>query len=142
MSPLSRQSTIFLPPSWTGETNSDPFWIDGVVSTAFYEESLRFFEGIATSLEGPVPLYTDHPLLSLDGDNLPPPPAFFGGIEGIDAISFAFAPSTMSSGAQPDELYVAFSSSCRYRSQLLTAFQSSIQLPSHLLDHLGRAFPG
>ena len=111
MSPSSRQSTIFL----TGEPNSDPFWIDGAACSAFHEETLRLFEGVTMSLERSAPLPTDHPLPSLDYDTPCPPPAFSGGAECADGVSFTFSPSTMSFGVQTDDLYVTFCSSCRYR---------------------------
>ena len=141
MSPLSRQSTIFLPPGWTGEPNSDPFWIDRVASSTFHEETLRLFEGVTMPLGSSAPLSIDHPLPSLDDDNLSPPPALFGGAEGTDGMSFAFPPSTMPFGVQPDELYVTFSSSRRRRSQLLTAFRPIVQLLSCLPGHLRRIVP-
>ena len=126
MSPSSRQSTTFLPPGWTGEPDSDPFWTDGVACSAFYEESLRLFEGVTTSLEGSVPMYTDYPLPSLVDGNLTPPPASFGGADGIDGMFYTFAPSGISFSFQPDELYATFSSSRRYRSHLLTALHPII----------------
>jgi hypothetical protein len=52
MSPLSRQSTIFLQSKLTEELNSELFWIDGAVPSAFHEETIRMFEGAATPLEG------------------------------------------------------------------------------------------
>ena len=111
MSPLSRQPTIFL----TGEPNSDPFWIDRAACSAFHEETLRLFEGVTTSLERSAPLPTDHPLPLLDDDIPGLPPAFSGGTEGADGVPFTFAPSTMSFGVQPDDQYVTFCSSRRYR---------------------------
>ena len=111
MSPLSRQPTIFL----TGEPNSDPFWVDRAACSAFHEETIRLFEGVTTSLERSTPLPTDHPFPPPDDDNSCPPPPFSGGAEGADGGFFTFAPSTMSFGVQPDDQYVTFCSSRRYR---------------------------
>ena len=122
MSSLSRQSTISPPPSWMGEPNSDPLWSDGVMNSALDEEARHLLEEFTTLLESSTPLSAGYPLPSLDGDNTSPPPAFFGGAEGIDGMSSAYPPPAMALSAQPGEQYVTFSSSHHYRSQLLITF--------------------
>ena len=72
MSLLRRQSTIFLQAKLTEELNSEPFWTDEVISSAFHEETLRLFEGAAVSLEGSPAPPTEHLLPLFDDDHLGP----------------------------------------------------------------------
>lgn len=106
-----------------GGLNSDPFWVDGSVSSAFHEETLSLFEGVATSLEPSAPLSVDHPL-PLFNDDYPSPPSTSGGAERVDCVPFNFASSTMSFCVRPVDMYVTSSSYCRYGPQLLTALHS------------------
>ena len=105
MSPLCRQSTVFLQSKLTEEPNSESLWIDRVVSSAFHEDIFSLPEGAATSLEGsPVPP-TAH-LLPLFDDHLGPPS---GDAERVNFAGFTLYAWDMPFGNQPDDLYATFS---------------------------------
>jgi hypothetical protein len=109
MPPLSRQSTIFLQSKLTEELNSELFWIDGGIPSAFHEETIRLFEGAATPLEcSPAPS-TEHLLPLFDDDHLGPPSTASGDAERVNFADFTLYPWPMSFGNQPDDLYAAFS---------------------------------
>ena len=106
MSPLCGQPTVFLQSKLTEELNSESLWIDGVISSAFHEETFSLFEGAATPLEGsPVPP-TAHLLPLFDDDHLGPPS---GDAERVNFADFALYAGAMPFGDQPDDLYATFS---------------------------------
>lgn len=109
MSPLRRQSTIFLLPKSTEELNPGPFWTDGVVSSAFHEDPFGLFEDPPTLLEGPPTLPADRLLPAFDDDNLGPPSAIFADAERVNYAGFASIAYTMPFGSQSDDLYATFS---------------------------------
>jgi hypothetical protein len=109
MSPLCGQSTIFLQSELTEEINSELFWIDGIVGSAFNEDALRLFEGVTTALDSP-PAFPNVQLLpSFEDDHLGPPPAQSGDGDHIDMAGFTANVSSLSLGAGSDDLYVTFS---------------------------------
>lgn len=124
MSPLLRQSTIFLQSELTEELNSDPFWIDGAISSAFHEDTFRLLEGAATPLEGSPALSTANLLPSFENDNLGPPSASCGGSERVNFVEFTSDTCPIPFGIQPDDLYVTFSL-CLLRSIMTTNCSSS-----------------
>ena len=109
MSPLRRQSTIFLQSKLTEELNSESPWIDGVVYSAFQEDPFRTLEGAAAPLEAPPALPTDHPLLSFDDDHFGPPSATSGDAERVGFADFTPDACNMVYSNQPDDLYATFS---------------------------------
>ena len=124
MSPLLRQPTIFLQSKLTEELNSEPFWIDGLISSVFHEDSFRSLEGAATPLEGSPTL---HLLPSFEDDNLGPPSLSSGGAERVNFVGFNSDPCPMPFGIKPDDLYVTFSLSLLL-SITTTHYSSSITL--------------
>ena len=112
MSPLRRQSTIFLPSKLTPEElalNSEHFWIDGAITSALCEDAFRLFEGAATPVEGSPSATTDHLLPSFDDDHLDPPSAPSGDDECVGIVDFAPDSYPIPFGNQPDDLYATFS---------------------------------
>jgi len=109
MSPLRRQSTVFLQSNLTKDPNSEAFWIDGVISSALHEETLGFFGGVTTSLDGSSPLPTDHPLPSFDDDHFGPPSAAAGDVERVSFADFTLNTYAIPFGNQPVDLYATFS---------------------------------
>ena len=119
MSPSTRHTIVFLPSKLTGGLNSDPFWVDEAVCSALYKETVSLFEGVTASLEPSAPPSLDHPLPPFNDDYLSSPSTSSGlGAECFDYATFTFAPSAMSFGVRPDEMYIT--SSHRYRPQSLT----------------------
>jgi hypothetical protein len=106
MSPLCGQSTIFLQSELTEEFNSELFWIDGIVGSAFNEDALRSFEGVTTTLDSPPALPNVHLLPSFEDDYLGSPPAQSGDGEHIDMAGFTANVSNLSLHAGSDDLYV------------------------------------
>lgn len=109
MSPLRRQSTIFLQAKLTEEFNSGSPWIDGVITSAFYNEPSNTLEGTPGPLEDLPALHTDNLLLSYDDDHFGPPTATSGDAERVDFAGFTMDASNMSYCDQPDDLYATFS---------------------------------
>ena len=109
MSPLRWQSTIFLQSTFPEGPNSESLWIDGVIDSAFREDTPRLFERAATPVEAPPALPTDY-LLPFDDDHLGPPPPSFGDVERVDFSDFAPNAYNMPFGVQPDDLYAIFPS--------------------------------
>jgi hypothetical protein len=108
MSPLSRQSTIFLQSKLTEELNSELFWIDGAIASAFYED-IRLFEGVAMPLEGsPVPA-PEHLLPLFDDDLLGPLSATPGDAGRVNFVDFTSNALPMPLGNQPGGLYATLS---------------------------------
>jgi hypothetical protein len=107
MSPLRQQSTVFVPSTFPEGLNSEPFWIDGAVVSAFHEETSRLFERAATPIEAPPALPTDC-LLPFDDDHLGPPPPSFGDVGRVDFSDFAPTAYNRPFGIQPDDLYAIF----------------------------------
>ena len=108
MPPLSRQTTIFLQSKLTEELNSELFWTDGVVSSAFREETLRLFEGSATPLEASPTLPISHLLSLSDDEYLGPHSVASDDAERVNFVGFTSDACTMPYVDQPDELYATF----------------------------------
>ena len=108
MSPLRRQSTIFLQSKLTEELNSEHFWIDGTVVSALCNDAFQLFEGAVAPVEDS-PSTTDHPLLSFDDDHLDPPSVSSGDDEYVGFMNFTPDPHPIPFGNQPDDLYATFS---------------------------------
>jgi len=109
MSPLRRESTIFLLSRLTEELNSESFWIDRTIDSAFHEETFRLLEGAATPLEGLPTLPTNHLLPSFDDDHLGPPSASPPDAERVNFVDFTSDVCPMPFGFQPGDLYATFS---------------------------------
>jgi len=106
MSPVYRQSTVFVQPRLTEEPNSESFWVDGAISSALREYIFCLPEGAAIPLEGsPVPP-TVH-LLPLSGDDYLGPPS--GDAERVNFADFTLPVWAMPFVDQPDDLYATFS---------------------------------
>ena len=108
MSPLRRQSTIFLQSKLTEELNSEPFWIDGAIRSASHDDTFRLLESAATPLEGSPSLPTEHLLPSFDDDDLSPP-ASSGDAERVDLAGSTLDPYSIPFGSQQDDLYATSS---------------------------------
>jgi len=108
MSPLRRQSTIFLQAKLTEEFTPESPWTDGVISASFHNEPFSLLEGTAGPLDAPPMPTTDHLLLSYD-DDIGPPSATSGDAERVNFADFTMDASNMSYGDQPDDLYATFS---------------------------------
>ena len=109
MSPLRRQSTVFLQSISTKDLNSEAFWIDGVISSAFHEETLGFFGGVTASLDGSPAFPTDYPLPSFDDDHFGPPSAAAGDVERVSFADFTLNTYAIPFDNQPVDLYATFS---------------------------------
>jgi hypothetical protein len=109
MSPLSRQSTIFLQSKLTEEPNSDPFWIDSIVSSSLHGETFSWSEGITTTLDCPPASPTDHLLPSFEDDHLGPPPATSDVVEHVSLLDFTANGYNVPFNIQPEDLYAVFS---------------------------------
>ena len=108
MSPLRRQSTIFLQSRLTEEHNSGPFWVDGAITSAFRDDTFGLLESAAIPFEDSPALPTEYLLPSFDDDHLGPPSASSGDYERVDSVGFTLDACTMPFGNQSDDLYVAF----------------------------------
>ena len=109
MSPLSRQSTLFLQSEPTEDFDSRPFWSDGVISSSFLEETFRLFEGADTPVEGSPAAPTGYLLPLFDGDHLGPPSASSEDSNRVNLMGFTSDASTISFTIRPDDLYATFS---------------------------------
>ena len=98
MSPFRRQSAIFLQSALTEVLISEPFSINGIVSSAFQEETF-----------GPPAFPTDHLLPSFEDDHLGPPPTQSGDGERVNFFDFAANICDSSFGARQD-MYAIFPS--------------------------------
>ena len=105
MSPLFRQSIIFPQPGLTQELNSEPFWFDRVVRSAFDEGTLGLFGGAATTLDG---LPTDQFLSPFESDHFGLPFAQSGDGERIDFGDVTVGMSNVPFDFRPEDLYVTF----------------------------------
>jgi hypothetical protein len=108
MPPLSRQSTVFLQSKLTEELNSELFWIDGVIASAFHNETIRLFEDTVTPLEGSPAPAPEHLLPLFDDDHLGPPSTTPGDAGRVNFVNFPSDVWPVSFGNQPDDLYATF----------------------------------
>ena len=123
MSPLRRQSTIFLQSELAEELNSGSSWLDGVVCSAFHEVTSPLLEDAATPFEGSPAPPTAYLLPSFDDDHLGPPAAS----EDVEHVGFGAFPLDACAtpfGTQPDDLYATFSLSL-----LLSTITTDCTLP-------------
>jgi len=109
MSPLRRQSTIFLQSKFTKDLNPEPFWTDGTISSPFHEETPRLFEGATMPLEGSPVLPTKHLLPPSADDHFGPPSAAAGDVERVSFADFTLDTCVIPFGNQPVDLYATFS---------------------------------
>ena len=105
MSPLFSQPTIFPQSELTEELNSEPFWFDRVVSSAFDEGTLGLFGGAATTLDG---LPTDQFLSPFESDHFGPSSAQSGDGERINFADLTVGMSHVPFDVRPEDLYVSF----------------------------------
>ena len=97
MSPFRRQSAISLQSTLTEVLISELFSIDGIVSSAFQEETF-----------GPPAFPTHHLLPSFEDDHLGPPPTQSGDGERVNFLDFAANICDLSFGARPEDMYAIF----------------------------------
>ena len=105
MSPFTRQPTIFLRSPLTEEFPSEPFWIDGAISSAFREVTLDSPEGSTTSLDGS----TDHLLPLFEDDCFGQLTAPSGHSERVNCVDSTMDWYSVPSDVQLGDLYVTFS---------------------------------
>ena len=108
MSPLHRQSTIFLQSELTEELNSGPSWLNGDICSAFREVTSPLLEDVATSFEGSPAPSIAYLFPSFDDDHLGPPAASED-VERVGFVTFPPDACPIPFGNQPDDLYATLS---------------------------------
>ena len=109
MSPLRRQSTIFLHAKLAEELNSESSWANGVVSSAFYDDAFHTFDVAPTTMDQSQDVPTHNPLLSFEDDHLDRLSTPSGGSERADSTDPAPDAWTVPYGDNQDDLYATFS---------------------------------
>ena len=127
MSPLSRQSTIFLHAKLAEELNSESSWADGVVSSAFYDDAFHTFDSTPTTTDPSQDVLTHNPLLSFEDDHLDPLSTPSGGSDRAD-----FTDPT------PDAWAVPYSDT---HNDLYATFSLFTSLSSVMTDHISSFVP-
>ena len=121
MSPFQSQSTIFLPSELTRELNSELLWIDGVIDSAFHEDTFRLLEGVTTTLDHPPILPNAHLLPSFEDYPLGPHLARSGDGEHDEFADFTTNLSGLSLSPRSNDPYVIVPLYPTHHSRLLTA---------------------
>ena len=84
MSPLGRQSAIFLHAKLSEELSSESPWTDGLVPLAFHDDAFHTLDGTPTTLDTSQIVPTDRLLPSFEDDHLGVPSTSSGGPERVD----------------------------------------------------------
>ena len=109
MSPLCRQSTIFLHAKLAEELNSESSWTDGIVSSIFRDDAFHTFDVAPTTMDPSRDVPTDHPPLSFEDDHLDPLSTSSGGSERTDFTDPALDAWAVPYSDNHDDLYATFS---------------------------------
>lgn len=106
MSPLSRQSTLFLQSRLTEEFHSEFLWADDSATSVFHGGTSQFFGGALTALDDPPALPTINLLSSFEDDRLGPSSVSPEDLERINDVTNGH---NVPFGIRPEDLYVTFS---------------------------------